>query len=903
MKKLLAILLVLVMVLPMCVIGNAAEAPAGTQPFFCLNWDSGFIEEFDYVYDMPFFYTPSKKAEDYTISCYGTIDPELMAERMKEDFDNRPQGTRYMKFLSPGVLIKHEAEEKVYLEPMVTFISEWLEEFLGAYHKLGGKLDGIVLDVEYLDGNSYYLSLTADKDMYIYQRIVEHPLYKTKLRPLLEERGFPFWPNVSRETPEIFSIDTGNGAKYAQARSIWDTVMRNRMAGYLTEAIMPTLSKYYPDALVNDYQTCNTYAWLKGMSDTGGVGSGGNYVAVGNTSNDNSYSSRPGSGFFKEEGAPVYKNIPGYNKAQFKDNPFNMIMWDANLFKDMYAAAPDGNVSAWIAFWNYPARAGGYSKTPYYSEIIYHIGMINPTPFLGYIVKTEVINTNEDYDEALMVVDELMGELTRVAGAADRKPITIPSNWNNNFILSGMNLGAKNIFRITPDTTEGMTLERFKVEGAKDLTFSINGQTVTFPGGKIIEDAKISKVGTCGYWVETAADVLPTVTYAEDRYYQYPAFVETYETYKAGTEYNFSTALPEACWEAKKDKTGSAVIVADKDDAENQLVALKGNYTLKSTNMPKNVTAGDTYAENQAWEVEMIVPADMAAEAEIVALNVYGSKTKPEEGGFKIAGGKVYYDKAGEYVELTGVDVSKGGKFKLVRNVDFNNAEALTSDYAVYDASGELLGQVKDVPMVTVKLPVQKIGMGVTGIIGEAVLLDNFRLFTTGVATDFELYDAKTGIKQTDLEQTRDKSTAYRLSWQNASAYEKVYSVVAAFYNGDKLAEEKVVKEIKMAPGTDAIDFGIVEVGEGQAVRLYVRNDSQPEPEDNGKPGANKPGAAGSDETVLLIAIIAVAVVLVAVVVVSALMLTKKKPTKKKTAKKAPKKVAAKNPKKTEETQ
>ena len=159
-------------------------------------------------------------------------------------------------------------------------------------------------------------------------------------------------------------------------------------------------------------------------------------------------------------------------------------------------------------------------------------------------------------------------------------------------------------------------------------------------------------------------------------------------------------------------------------------------------------------------------------------------------------------------------------------------------------------------------------------------------MFTVGVATDFEVYDAKTGIKQTDLEAIRNQSTAYRLSWQNASGYEKVYSVVAAFYNGEKLVEEKVVKEIKMAPGTDAIDFGIVDVADGQSVKLYVRNDSQPEPEENGKPDANKPGATDSknDDTILLVGIIAAAVILIAAVAVAVVMMTKK-PAKKATKK------------------
>ena len=440
MKKLLAILLVLLMVLPMCLVTNAAGASDEIQPFYFLNWEGKFVEDFDYVYEMPFFYTARKQGmTELKVSCYGTSDPLLLAAELKEVFNARPEGARYIKFLSPGAAIYSTTEHYVYMENMVKLVSEWLEVFLAEYHKIGGKLDGLVLDIEYLEGSSYYLSQHAKKDMYLYQKIVEHPSYKTTLRPLLEERGFEFWPNITPETPEIYSADQNSGSKYAQSRSIWDTVIRNRMAIYQTEAIMPTLTKYYPNARVCDYQICNTYSWLKGMSDKGGVGSGGNQVACGNTSNDNSYSSRPGSGFYKDNGAPIYKNIQGYNKTEFKANPFNMILWDSNLFKDMLAAAPEGRVSAWVAFWCYNrGRADGYSETPYYSELLYHIGMTNPAPYLGYIVQSEVTAKNEDYDEALMVVDEIMGELTRVAGAKNRKALTIPSNWNNNFIISGM---------------------------------------------------------------------------------------------------------------------------------------------------------------------------------------------------------------------------------------------------------------------------------------------------------------------------------------------------------------------------------------------------------------------------------------------------------------------------------
>ena len=65
------------------------------------------------------------------------------------------------------------------------------------------------------------------------------------------------------------------------------------------------------------------------------------------------------------------------------------------------------------------------------------------------------------------------------------------------------------------------------------------------------------------------------------------------------------------------------------------------------------------------------------------------------------------------------------------------------------------------------------------------VQFDNLKLYANGVGADFELYNAKTGIEYTDLETAKDSNTAYRLSWMNATGYEKVYSIVAEYYNGE----------------------------------------------------------------------------------------------------------------------
>ena len=454
------------------------------------------------------------------------------------------------------------------------------------------------------------------------------------------------------------------------------------------------------------------------------------------------------------------------------------------------------------------------------------MGLLNPEVFLGYIIYQE-IEKYEDYEFCLEIVDDVLDELNRLVGDADRKPINVIPTWNDHFVLSGMMSGGRNIWRLTPDTTK-VSLSDFKIDG-EDPTFSVNGQTITFPQGKIIENGSIRgwdanknviQDGQCGYWIETPADVTPVITREENYHSNYPAYQEDYESYEAGTEYNLKNALPRNCWEGRKRGEGSAIVQADGD---NKVLALQGNYTLRNVNLPKNITAGDSYAKEQLWEVEIILPADMAADAELVLLNGSGDQGKTNDGGFKIVGNQVYYCENGEYIALSGVKLTGGKKYRLVRKMDFHNAEAIVSDYYVYNPEGKCLGSVKNVPVDTLDLPVAGVGLVCNGITGEPVLLDNYKLYPTGVTAEFEIYDAKTGMKQTDPDALRSANTAFRLSWMNTTNAPKTYQVMASYQIADGV-EEKVVREVVLDPNSEGVETGIAEVAEGQRVRFYLKS-------------------------------------------------------------------------------
>ena len=889
MKKLLAVLLAMALLLPMTMGLQADAAETEIKPFYLVNWSligDEDVENYSNVYPMAYLWADSSQMKDgiVKIGCkFGGSTPEAIAKSIKARFDTYPEGARYIN-VSPLQTALRTQGEVCFLEKGVPLMRDWFEEFLSCYQAIGGKLDGFTVDIEYLNiWSNYIQSEFADKGGYngqnVYKWIEEHPVYQNNIRPKLVERGFKFYEKITPNTPELYALDSKSGSAYSQSRTIWNAVMRNYVGDIIEESCAP-LWKYYPDALLSDYQTKDADPWHKDWERSS---AGGIWDKAGNMSNEVFYAFRPGTKFYTdiEKYTEKYSTIPGYSRALYELTAFHRFMADANVAKTTTQSTDNGNVSWWISGHNYGNDGEGtLRKSPYYAENLIHMGMQNPKIYLGYILQQDAID--EDYQHwvlSLHIVDDVLKELTRVVGGADREPIHVAPTWNEHYVLSGMHVGGKNVWRLTPDTTK-ISLENFKVEGT-DPTFSVNGQTITFPGGKIIETGNVREIGTCGYWIETAENVYPVATRCENYFREYPTYGEGFENYETGMEFTFNNAKPEACWEPKKEGSGSATIVAD---GNGKALAMKGGYTVKFTKLAQNVISGDTYAETQAWEITAKLPADLAADAELVLLNYLDAKNKAKnDGGFKVVGGKVYYIQEKEYMEMPGVALTNGNTYTFVREMNFSDEANFTSTYTVYDAAGNVIGQAKDIPVLEFVLPVASVSFSCKNVSGEALLVDNFKLYPTRVATDFYLYDATTGMEVTDQTVARSGDTAYRLSWQNATNQEKSYTVMAAYYNGDTLVEEKAVQEIKMTPNSDSIITGIVEnKAEGQTLLVYLKDNNPAEDAENAPEEDNKteaPEEEKNNNLILIIVAASAAVVVIAVIIVIVASAKKKKQT------------------------
>ena len=840
MKKLFVLFLALAMVVPMALTPVAkAEETFTVQPFYALNWGSSKVDETKFKYIDEQLETRITYMGDAAVFTYGGVqvvygqytddDITAMAKVMKKTMDARPQGMRYWTMYGVMQFMKIHAENALYMDGAITQLKEVYSAILKKYKEIGGLLDGVVLDVEY-EGLHYHYLTTNNQDKQtnnavvnpkLYWQIVKDPRYATEVRPLLVERGFKFFKDTDDLRSEIYCIKESTGSSYEVSRKVWNTVMRIRLNQYANEWCYEPLKEVYPEASLSDYGSTDSFGWSKGVSVTDAgmvISGGGNTIKVGTSSCESFYFGSPSATTFKE-----YTKEPGQVDAMREFTAFHTALYYFNRARRMYEANDMKQISPWLVdhAYNGTKSIGAMKNSPYYTELHYHLGMYDPEPFLLWFYHNSSRYPGTLYEDYLWVVEDQMAELTRVAGFSDRKPIPYSENWNEEFMLSGMYSGGRNIWRFTPNDFYG-TKEDYLVRNDGDVVFYMKGQTITFPGGKIIEDGPVRDCGSFGFWIETSKDVVPVIKNDETRFVEFPAYKEDYESYETGTKMTTSTLQYPGTWAITA--KGSDLIV--EADGANKVLTITGDSVIKNTRMPQNVTAGDSYAKQQAWEIQVTIPAGMTADEALTLLNYEakivqpeGSEDELEDGGFKVSGGKVYYSENGQYKAMS-LDVSKGGKYTFRRIVNFKDD---VCDYIVLDKDGKEVASAKGSAILDFSGKVTGIGIGCSKV-KERVKLDNFNIRADSAFADFMVYQAHSGL-MVEKTTVQECSAGYRLSWVNINDTVKNAKIMADITGEDGAVTTKVIHDITMNPGCDGVVTGKVEIEEGQTIKLYLKTD------------------------------------------------------------------------------
>ena len=130
MKKLLAILLVLVMLVPMGVVAQAEGAEK--KPFYMTNW-SVFESDLSHVYYMPFFWCDKNSiaAGEMPRVSWGVSDMDQLAQKLKETFDAYPEGARYINFCLIHEALRYMVEDACILDAGIPVSHMWISQKYG----------------------------------------------------------------------------------------------------------------------------------------------------------------------------------------------------------------------------------------------------------------------------------------------------------------------------------------------------------------------------------------------------------------------------------------------------------------------------------------------------------------------------------------------------------------------------------------------------------------------------------------------------------------------------------------------------------------------------------------------------------------------------------------------------
>ena len=156
MKKILAFIMILALLIPMGTIAHAEEAEV--KPFYIIQW-SNFKSELSYNWYMPYFWANSGRMNQplESIAWNNEYDISKMAKNLKELIDTYPDGTRYINYNLVGTAFDVLQEDVIFVDKGVEVSQQWLSAFLKEYHALGGKLDGLSTGIAFEDLYAVYV--------------------------------------------------------------------------------------------------------------------------------------------------------------------------------------------------------------------------------------------------------------------------------------------------------------------------------------------------------------------------------------------------------------------------------------------------------------------------------------------------------------------------------------------------------------------------------------------------------------------------------------------------------------------------------------------------------------------------------------------------------------------------
>ncbi len=447
----------------------------------------------------------------------------------------------------------------------------------------------------------------------------------------------------------------------------------------------------------------------------------------------------------------------------------------------------------------------------YYNDAIAHAALMGAT-----IVYSSATNGSYMHGAAKMVqwVNSLLGY-------SDREVLAIDNAMSNKFVLTGMYANGRNIYFLTPQNVDTAVVD----ETAEGVVISMDGQTVTFAGGTLVNRLRDNgaDVGTKGYWIETPAGVNPDIfNGAYNEGMKEPSF----KSWDFVVPEHPTLSLPyyygPAWWSVTNITKEEAFI----DGA----LKLSGSSDAVHRYFTDSHFFG-TLIDDFGIGVDVTLPAtDLPADSQIQILRPCNGSipVQAHNNGIVLSNGQLYYHKVDDMNLMTMNEALVAGetyKFKTI--YEGAQTEAPVCDYYVTKMDGTVVAYAEDINVGSCQLGKywSTLSFVVENIGDEPVVIDNYRLFTVNpdISMDLSIFDATTGTEITDLTTPTTTALGYRVDWSNLTTDARTIYIMAQYYDdaGNPTGDPVQVSEFVMTAGGVSVASGSFDP-EGQAARLYI---------------------------------------------------------------------------------
>jgi hypothetical protein len=408
----------------------------------------------------------------------------------------------------PMIMLVRDSRTGVLWYDWSQIVADRLDEVFTYYKRIGGKeINHIVLDFELATEPWVIDAYLAQPDSFgssdaLWDAITSDERYLTEIKPELEKLGFIFCyeegKNELQYARDVMYLHGQSGTVISDLRGgknenylKLNAVLSKYKNIALHEGVVKVCLKHYPNAVINDYECCVEPASDDWTNPQGIVHKYTNRTKVGNSGTLSQY------GFNSIVGQRYEGFMVGYPYPEFFSTTYNSWLQELRFFQrgSTYTQGNKMIPHVGLYYWNYHDRS--YGNTDYWSELVFHMAMVSSLPVIYLYTESSM---PKQY-ESRAICSKLLHELDDVLGFEKREILMEePTPIDSKYVLTGMNAGGKNVWRITPDMCYSkFTIDDFLYDQDK-LIFKFANQFVEFPEGSFIYEPE-DPTSMFGYWV------------------------------------------------------------------------------------------------------------------------------------------------------------------------------------------------------------------------------------------------------------------------------------------------------------------------------------------------------------------------------------------------------------------